>query len=93
MNEYESGFKALQYFFQFSSFSQKLGKKLSGLIYQVPCADCNLIYIVQTKQTLKLLQTENKHCIKNQILDQSVFCEHLMIMDHKIDWENTIILK
>ena len=66
--------------------------ELSGLVYQVSCADCNLIYIGQTKQSLKSRLTEHQRCIKYQRLDQSVLCEHSMIVDHKIEWK-TVILK
>ena len=66
--------------------------ELSGLVYQVPCADCNLIYIDRTKLSFKSRLTEHQRLIKYQKLDQSALCEHSMIMDHKIDWENTIIL-
>ena len=53
----------------------------------------NLIYIAQTKRSLKSRLMVHKRCIKYQRPDQSAFCEHSMTMDHKIDWENTIILK
>ena len=52
-------------------------EELSGLIYQVPCADCNLIYIGQTKRSLKSRLTEHKH----QRPDQPLLCVHLMTMD------------
>ena len=65
--------------------------ELSGLICQVPCADCNFVYIGQTKRVLKPRSTEYKRCVKYQRPEQLALCEHSMIMNHKIDWENTII--
>ena len=52
-------------------------EELSGLIYQVPCAKCNLIYIGQTKRSLKSRLTEHKH----QRPDQPLLCGHSMTMD------------
>ena len=34
--------------------------ELSGLVYQVPCADCNLIYIGRTKRSLKSRLTDHQ---------------------------------
>ena len=48
--------------------------KLSGFIYQVFCADCNLIYIGQTKRSLKSRLMKHKRCIKFQRSDQSALC-------------------
>ena len=44
---------------------------------QVPCAQYNLIYIGQTKRSLKSRLTEHKH----QRPDQPLLCGHSMTMD------------
>ena len=38
----------------------------SCAVYQVPCSDCNFVYIGQTKQDLKSSLAEHKLAIKNQ---------------------------
>ena len=65
----------------------------SCLVYQVPCLDCDSIYIGQTKRDLKSRLDEHKRAIKNQLPQNSALCEHSMIFDHKIDWTSSTILK
>ena len=67
--------------------------ELSGMIYQVPCHDCDFIYIGQTKRTLKSRLNEHKRSIKYQRPEQSALADHSMSMDHKINWEEAKILK
>ena len=65
----------------------------SCIVYQVPCSDCNFVYIGQTKRDLKLRSAEHKLAIKNQEPEKSALCEHYMRFDHLIDWINSKILK
>ena len=63
----------------------------SCVVYQVPCSDCNFVYIGQTKRDLKSRLTEHKLAIKNQEPEKSALCEHYMRFDHLIDWNNSKI--
>ena len=65
----------------------------SCIVYQVPCSDCNFVYIGQTKRDLKSRLAEHKLAIKNQEPEKSALCEHYMRFDHLIDWNNSKILK
>ena len=65
----------------------------SCVVYQVPCSDCNFVYIGQTKRDLKSRLAEHKLTIKNQEPEKSALCEHYMRLDHLIDWNNSKILK
>ena len=65
----------------------------TGLIYLVPCSDCEHVYIGQTKRDLKTRLAEHKRAIKFQRPEQSALCEHVMQFDHIIDWSNSQILK
>ena len=65
----------------------------SCVVYQVPCSDCNFVYIGQTKRDLKSRLAEHKLAIKNQEPEKSALCEHYMRFDHLIDWNNSKILK
>ena len=56
----------------------------SCAVYEVPCSDCNFVYIRQTKQDGKSCLAEHKLAIKNQELQKSDFCEHYMLSDHLI---------
>ena len=52
------------------------------IIYEIPCLDCNFVYIGQTK-TATL----------NRKPEQSALCVHAMEFEHNIDWINANILK
>ena len=65
----------------------------SCVVYQVPCSDCNFVYIGQTKRDLKSRLAEHKLAIKIQEPEKSALCEHYMQLDHLIDWNNSKILK
>ena len=65
----------------------------SCIVYQVPCSDCNLVYLGQTKRDLKSRLAEHKLAIKNQKPEKSALCEYCMRFDHLINWNNSKILK
>ena len=65
----------------------------SCLIYQVPCADCDYVYIGQTKRDLNTRLAEHKRSIKFQRPEKSALCEHVLNCDHKINWNCSQILK
>ena len=65
----------------------------SCLVYQVPCFDCDFVYIGQTKRDLKSRIAEHKLAIRNQEPEKSALCEHSIQFDHLIDWNNSRVLK
>ena len=67
--------------------------ELSGMVYQVPCHDCDFIYIGQTKRSLKSRLDEHKRSIKYQRPEKSALCQHTISMDHRINWNEAEILK
>ena len=68
-------------------------KKKIRLVYQVPCFDCDFVYIGQTKRDLKLRLAEHKLAIRNQEPEKSALCEHSVQFDHLVDWNNSKVLK
>ena len=64
----------------------------SCLVYQVPCFDCDFVYIRQTRREVKSRYAKHKLAIKNQEPEESVLCEHIQF-DHLIDWTNSKVLK
>ena len=64
-----------------------------SLVYQVPCFDCDFIYIGQTKRELKSRLAEHKLAINNQEPEKSALCELSIQCDHLIDWNNLEVLK
>ena len=65
----------------------------SQLVYKIPCADCEFVYIGQTKRDLKSRIAEHKRAVKNQEPEKSALCEHLMLFDHCINWNQAVVLK
>ena len=63
------------------------------IIYEIPCLDCNFVYIGQTKGGLKSRLAEHKRATLNQKPEQTALCVHAMEFDHNIDRENAKILK
>ena len=49
----------------------------SCLVYQVPCFDCDFVYIGQTKRDLKSRLAEHKLAIRNQEPEKSALCDIL----------------
>ena len=65
----------------------------SCLVYQVPCQDCGLVYIVQTKRDLKSRISEHQGAIKYQRPDKSALCEHSIFSNHTINRSNVEVFK
>ena len=57
----------------------------SQLVYKIPCADCEFVYVGQTKRYLNARVVEHKRAGKNQEPKKSASCEHLMLCDHRIN--------
>ena len=62
-------------------------------IYKISCNDCEFSYIGQTKGDLKTKILEHQRAIRNQQPEKSAHCEHSMIHDHRIAWQEAQILK
>ena len=64
----------------------------SRWVYKIPFADCEFVYVRQTKRDLKSCVAEDKRAVKNAEPEKSALCEHLMLFDHRINWEESIVL-
>ena len=47
----------------------------------------------QTKWDLKSCVAEHKRAVKNAEPEKSALCEHVMLFDHRINWEESTVLK
>ena len=65
----------------------------SRLVYKIPCADCEFVYVGQTKRDLKSHVAEHKRAVKNAEPKKSALCEHLMLFDHCINWKEYTLFK
>ena len=72
----------------------KLGKdptnKLdeTGVVYKIPCKNCNYVYIGQTKRSLIDRISEHKKCKK----EDSALLQHQIQNNHEINWNGINIL-
>ena len=64
-----------------------------GIVYEIPCRNCNSVYIGETGRSLKTRKKEHIYAVKNFDFDKSAFCEHVVKFDHTIAWNETKILK
>ena len=58
--------------------------KKKGVVYQVPCAKCDSVYIGETGRTLELSEHKGavmRHDVKNGIT------VHAWTKQHKVDWQ------
>ena len=67
--------------------------EITCVVYEVPCKDCDFVYVGQTKQYLNSGLKEHQRAIKQQKPENSALCEHVISFDHVINWANSRILK
>jgi len=61
-------------------------EKKMGVVYEVPCKDCDGVYVGETCRTLKKQISEHKQAVRCMD-DKNGIAVHIQRMDHRIDWE------
>ena len=64
-----------------------------GLVYQISCRDCNAVYVGKTGRSVRTRKREHADAIKTFNTKKSALNQHVMEIDHRIDWDNVKILK
>ncbi|XP_020913025.1 uncharacterized protein LOC110250745 [Exaiptasia diaphana] len=64
----------------------------TGVICQIPCADCSTVYIGETKRSLKTRVSEHERCVRLGQTDTSALSEHANRLGHNINWKDTSVL-
>ena len=67
--------------------------EITCVVYEVPCKDCDFVYVGQTKRGLNSRLKEHQSAITQQKLENSALCELVILFDHVVDWANSRILK
>ena len=67
--------------------------KKTGVIYQIPCADCSTVYIGETKRSLKTRVSEHERCVRLGQTEKSALSDHANSLGHSVNWKDTSILR
>ena len=62
-----------------------------GVIYEIPCQDCEKVYIGETGRTLKKRVSEHKEAVRKFNMNNGVGT-HVHNEDHRIDWEGAKVI-
>ena len=63
-----------------------------GVIYQIPCLDCDRSYIGETGRTLKTRLTEHRRNCRNGDVQRSGVAQHSIEDDYQIDWKESVVI-
>ena len=61
-----------------------------GVVYCIPCKDCEYVYIGETGRTLHKRISEHKYAIKRQDKNNGISV-HVWSTNHVIDWESASV--
>ena len=65
----------------------------NGLVYEIPCCDCNEVYMGETGRSLKTRKREHFDAVKRINLKKSPLCQHIVDFNHFVAWDEAKILK
>ena len=63
-----------------------------GVVYSIPCKNCELQYIGETKRKFETRRSEHQRDIKNSKIDASALAKHILTEKHEADWKQSKIL-
>ena len=66
--------------------------KECNVVYRIPCADCNAVYIGETKRTLIQRTREHARAVSNGDVDKNEIADHCWENNHRFDWERKAII-
>ena len=56
----------------------------SGLVYAIPCRDCDAAYIGETGNSFKTRKLEHSDAVKRMDVTKFALCQHIVDFDHFI---------
>ena len=56
------------------------------MVYEVPCRDCNSVYVGETGQSLEIRMKEHKYALKMGDTKNG-FAIHAWTNEHQVDWD------
>lgn len=63
-----------------------------GVVYKVPCGDCDAVYVGETLRTLPTRLKEHQRHTRKCELERSAIAEHACTLAHVIDWEKASVM-
>ena len=66
-------------------------EKKKGVVYEIPCRDCEHVYVGETKRTLKRRIVEHKQAVK-KFDEKNGVAVHANTHDHHINWEEAKVV-
>ena len=63
-----------------------------NVIYEIPCKDCDAVYIGETKRKFKQRVQEHKRAVKNGDVNKNEIADHSWSNDHEFDWNGKKII-
>ena len=61
-------------------------KKKKGVVYEVPCGECDSVYIGETSRTLEKRLSEHKNAVKKNDTNNGI-AVHAWNLQHQVNWE------
>ena len=61
-------------------------EKRRGVVYEVPCRDCNSVYVRETGWSLEIRLKEHKYAVKMGDTKNSIVV-HAWTNEHQVDWD------
>ena len=72
--------------------SLTLPVKSTGLIYRIPCLDCDSSYIGETGRTLDTRLSEHRRNCRNGEVLKSGVAQHALVDNHRINWDGSTVI-
>ena len=64
----------------------------TGIIYKIPCDDCNVVYIGERGRSFSTRKKEHMACVRLDKTEKSALADHANRTGHNIAWEESSIL-
>ena len=65
---------------------------MTGVVYSVPCGECDAVYIGETGRSLLTRQKEHQSSVRLSKPEKSALAEHAHETGHGISWNNIKII-
>ena len=63
-----------------------------GVVYEVPCEDCDQSYIGESGRSLEVRLAEHQRHVRKGEITRSAIAEHAILQVHRMDWESARVI-